>query len=49
MVKNETVCSILNRRRVEPQVEERALLNGQFEAGRSFVAHPTEGTGVVPI
>jgi hypothetical protein len=49
MRKNETVCSILNRRTAEPRVEERALVNVQLEPGRLFVARPTEGTGVVPI
>jgi hypothetical protein len=31
MRKNETICSILNRRTVEPRVEERALVNGALE------------------
>ena len=48
MVKNETVCSILNRRTVEPRVEERALVNGELEPGWLSVVRPTEGTGVVP-
>jgi hypothetical protein len=49
MRKNGTVCSILNRRRVVARVEERALINGQLQAGWLCVACPTEGTGVEPI
>jgi len=48
MRKNETVCSILNRRTVEPRVEERALVNREVEPGWFSVARPTEGTGEVP-
>ena len=43
--KDGPVCSILNRRTVEPQVEERALLNRELEPGWLKVARPTKRRG----
>lgn len=43
--KSGPVCSILNRRTVEPQVEERALVNRDLEPGWLQVARPTKHRG----
>ena len=45
MPKDDTVCSILNRRAPEPQVQGSANLNGMLEPGRPLVVRPTQGTG----